>query len=280
MNRKSGVPFISRPLPGSLEWRLADGAGQSSATHRVLERLIAVAYGLTYDEVVGGFPPYEVLLDQVAALVARSVPDPTRRRSFTVLDPACGIGTVAARLAREGYTVVGLDAVEHLVGVARAKIASGDGNPRFEHRDLARNPLPEAGTIDVLVSMHTLYWHPEPRAFLDACRRALKPQGHAVFLTYSRPARVLQTFREIRAGEGLRAALRSLRWLIPTAAFERCRKYEPRYLSRDEFHQTLEDGGFEVLESRETFLAGISLLAWARPREFRGGGAERNEHRG
>jgi len=234
---------------------------------RPLERLTAVAYGLTYDAVVRGFPPYEALLDEIATLIARSEPDPGRRASIRVLDVACGIGTVAMRLARDGYTVVGLDAVAHLIGVARAKVASGTRNPRFEHLDLARDPLPGGGTFDVLVSMHTLYWHPDPRAFLDACRRSLKPEGRAVLLTYSRPARVLPTFREIQRQEGLRAALRSLRWLIPTAAFERFRDYQPRYLSRDEFHRVLDDAGFEVLESRQTFLAGISLLTWARPRE-------------
>src|ERR671931_192006 len=111
MTPKSGVPYLSRPLPGSLEWGRAP---ESTPARRILEWLLAVA---------------------------------------------CGVGTVARYLAREGYTMIGLDAVQHLVRVARAKVAFSGGNPRFEHLDLARDPLPEAGTIDVLVSMHTLYWH-------------------------------------------------------------------------------------------------------------------------
>jgi SAM-dependent methyltransferase len=119
--------------------------------------------------------------------------------------------------------------------------------------------------------MHTLYWHPEPRALLDACRRALRPDGRAVFLTYARRASVARTFRDIRARDGLGAAVEALRWLVPTAAFERFRDCEPRYLSRGEFHAALEQSGFQVLESRDTFLAGISLLVWARPRGARAG---------
>ena len=236
------------------------------AIRRVIERLLAVGYGLTYDAVVRGFGPFEALLDEVAGFLARSAPA-SGRGSMKVLDVACGTGTAAFRLAREGYTVVGLDAVGHLVEVAQKKGgAGGTPGPAFRHLDVARDPLPGAETFDALVSMHTLYWHPAPRALLDGCRRALKPGGHAVFLTYSRPARVGRTFREVWKQEGFASALRALRWLIPTALFEMFRDFEPRYLTRDEFHAALAGAGFEILESRETFLAGISLLAWVRKR--------------
>ena len=243
----------------------AGTASRPMAIRRVIERLIAVGYGLAYDAVVRGFRPYEALLDEVTGLLARFAPDPVRRSSMKVLDVACGTGTVAFRLAGEGYAVVGLDAVEHLVQVARAKSRSQAAPEAvFHHLDLARDPLPGAGTFDALVSMHTLDWHAAPKALLEGCRRALKPGGHAVFLTYSRPARVWRTFRQIRAQDGLGPAARALRWLVPTALFEMLRDFEPRYLSREEFHAALADAGFEVLESRETFLAGISLLAWVR----------------
>ena len=123
--------------------------------------------------------------------------------------------------------------------------------------------MPGAGTFDVLVSMHTLYWHPDPTALLDACRRALKPGGHAIFLTYERPAG-LTTFHEVRAAEGLGAAVRALRWLLPTMTFEFFRESEHRYLSVAAFHETLGRAGFEVLEARQTFLSGLSRLAWCR----------------
>ena len=240
------------------------GTGRSMpmAIPRLVERLVAVGYGLTYDAVVSGFGPYEALAGEVAGFVARSA---AGRRSTKVLDVACGTGTVAFRLARDGYTVVGLDAVDHLVEVARQRGRSQTALPvTFQQLDLARDPLPGAGTFDALVSMHTLYWHPDPQGLLEGCRRALKPGGHGIFLTYSRPARVFPTFREIRVREGLGPAVRALRWLVPTAGFEMLRQYEPHYLSREEFHRALTGAGFEVLESRETFLAGISLLAWVR----------------
>ena len=84
-----------------------------------LEHMIAVTYGVTYDAVVTHFPPYEAMLEEIVAFVARSVPDSTSPRATRVLDVACGIGNVSLRLAKEGYSVVGIDGVRHLVEIAR-----------------------------------------------------------------------------------------------------------------------------------------------------------------
>jgi SAM-dependent methyltransferase len=245
---------------------LADAVVQRVSTQPAVERLIAVGYGLTYDAIVRGFAPYEALLAEIVALVSRGA-SPDRAAATRVLDVSCGVGTVAERLARRGWTVVGVDAVEHLVTVARRTYRDSGLSLSFQHVDVARDPLPGAGTYDVLVSMHTLYWHPQPAALLAACRRALKPHGHAVFLTYERPAHVLRTFAEVRALRGWWEALRALRWLLPTAVFDFFRGAQPRYLSPPQFRSELQAAGFEVLETRETFLAGISLLAWARATE-------------
>src|SRR5213076_2933845 len=134
----------------------------------------------------------------------------------------------------------------------------------FEHRDIAYEPPSGDGTFDAIVSMHTLYWHPRPDALLAGCRRALKPGGHAIFLTYGRPARMLSTLREVGANGSRLDAVRALRWLLPTAIFETLRHVERRYLSEREFCAAVAAAGFEVLESRDTFLAGISRLAWTR----------------
>jgi SAM-dependent methyltransferase len=251
MLRKVGRAEVTLPI------------GDPMPIQNLAERLIAVGYGVTYDAVVRGFRPYDALLDEIAALVGRSRPSPGA--PLRVLDVSCGIGTVAGRLGRDGHAVVGLDAVGYLVAVARAKARS---EPRldvvFHHVDVARGPVPGRGTYDVVVSMHTLYWHPDPGAVLEGCRRALKPGGHAVFLTYARPADVGRLFGEIRTAQGVVAAVRALRWLVPTALFETFRDCEPRYWNEADFHGSLARAGFEVLEARQTFLAGISRLAWAR----------------
>src|SRR5215510_4074945 len=128
------------PAPDALTRELltANG-GRRGPVRAATERLIAVGYGLTYDAVVSGFPPYERLLEEVTELVARSAPAGT---SASVLDVSCGTGTVAARLAALGYRVTGVDAVGHLVDVARERWGRRGLALTFEHRDVATEPLP------------------------------------------------------------------------------------------------------------------------------------------
>ena len=239
------------------------GAGGPRTLMHATERLLAKGYGLTYDAVVSGFQPYEALLDEVFAYVERSAPVTASAPAPTILDVSCGIGTVAARLAARGYVVTAVDAVGHLVDVARRRHGHRP-SLRFEHVDVASAAAAGGGRYDVLISMHTLYWHPRPEAVIAACRRLLVPGGHAIFLTYSRPAHVVRTFNEVRARDGWGQAVRALRWLLPTAVFELMRDVERRYLTEADFHAALRTAGFEILDSRETFLAGISRLAWVR----------------
>jgi SAM-dependent methyltransferase len=228
-----------------------------------LDRAAALAYGTAYDAVVSGFPPYEALVDGIAGLIQRSVP--AGRAPARVLDVSCGTGTVAARLAGRGYEVVGLDPVARLVAAGQARHGE---RIAFHCVDAASGPVPESGSYDVVVSVNTLYWHPAPDRLLPACRGALRPGGHGVFLTYARPARVVRTFRQMRGREGLVPALRALRWLVPTAAFEWLRQCEHRYLSCPELMGALTGAGFEVLEIRPAFLADLVLVAWVRASGF------------
>ncbi len=232
---------------------------------RGIEHAVAVGYGLTYEAIVSSFPPYRGLLEEVAGYAKRSIGPRRDPRSAHVLDVASGIGTLAFRLAREGYTIVGLDGVEYLVEIAREKRrARNVPNVGFHRIDIGGDEVPWQDAFDFAVSLHTLYWHPRPPQVLAATRRALRPGGHALFLNYSRPARVIQTFETIRAREGLGAAVGALRWLVPTALFEGFRDYEPHYTDADALHTLLARAGFEVLEAKRTFLADISCLAWVR----------------
>jgi ubiquinone/menaquinone biosynthesis C-methylase UbiE len=230
-----------------------------------LEHGIAVGYGLTYDAIVRSFGPYARLLEDVVGYAARSVGPRPQPRSAHLIDIAAGIGTLAFRLAREGYTVTALDGVEYLVEIAREKRRARQvPNVAFHHLDIGRDTLPWQDAFDFAVSLHTLYWHPHPARILDATRRVLRPGGHALFLNYSRPAHVVPTFQQIRARAGWRPALGALRWLVPTAIFEQFRDYAPHYTDEREFHELLTQAGFEILEAKRTFLADISVLAWVR----------------
>src|SRR5262249_57421990 len=108
-----------QPVGGGPRVAAAARVGDRMPFRDALEHMIAVTYGVTYDAVVTHFPPYEAMLEEIVAFVARSIPDGTAVPAAPVLDVACGIGNVSLRLAREGYSVVGVDRVEHLVAIAR-----------------------------------------------------------------------------------------------------------------------------------------------------------------
>src|SRR4029079_2001595 len=131
-----------------------------------------------------------------------------------ILDVACGTGSVVRRLAARGHVVVRVDPVEPLVDRAR-QISRGSASCRFYSLDVACQEVPDTGSFDAVVSMHTLYWHPARERVLDACRTALRPGGHAIVLTYSRPASVIPVARALWRDKGAGAALQSLRWLLP-----------------------------------------------------------------
>src|SRR5437773_780256 len=122
----------------------------------VVEHMIAVTYGITYDTVVTRFRPYETMLGEIVALVTRSAP-------------------------------------------------------------------------------------------VAGCRGALKPGGRAIRLTYVRPAGVIQACRHVGRSQGPGAAVRALRWLVPTAAGQSFRDCEPRYVSETDLREAVDRAGFGVL---------------------------------
>ena len=121
------------------------------------------------------------------------------------------------------------------------------------------------GAFDQVVSLHALYVHPDPHAVLREAWRVLKPGGHLVIVNHTRQVGQWSTFREIRTRDGLRAALKSLLWLLPNWIFEAARKrVGPHYWDEGRLAANLEAIGFRVLETRRTFLNATSVLAWAR----------------
>jgi hypothetical protein len=76
---------------GILEPELLNTGGPRALKH-ASERLLAKSYGLMYDAVVSGFPPYETLLDEVFAYLERSAPVRAGGPQPAVLDISCGVG--------------------------------------------------------------------------------------------------------------------------------------------------------------------------------------------
>lgn len=221
-------------------------------------KVAALGYAFAYDAIVSGYAPFETLADLIGTRLAAEI-----GRDGRVLDVSCGTGILARRLATHGLSVTGVDPV---ATVARRRApASMTARLSFDAADIAREPI--AGALfDALVSMHTLGWHPDRRALLAGCRASLRSGAPAIFVAATRPPAIVPALRRLTAREGLAAALRALRWLVPTALFERVRDTALYYPSQDELAATLEAAGFDVLECVPTFVADLSLLVRARRR--------------
>ena len=228
-----------------------------------LDRWLSIVYGFVYDIIFERFAPYRVLEREVLGLVEAGAPPDTPRHEVRVLELGCGPGTLALSLGAAGFSVTGIDRYAALLDVAREKRrARRLTNLAFSGADVKTF---EDGTFDQVVTVHALYVDPTPERVIVEAARVLKPGGHAVFVNHVRRFAPWQTFRGAIRAAGFLHALATLVWLVPNVVFEAARRpVGPHYWNEAEFARHLAAAGFTVLEVRRTFLAGGSLLVWAR----------------
>ena len=101
----------------------------------------------------------------------------------TVVDLACGTGSVTAILARMGYPVLGVDMSEEMLTEAAMKTMDCDPMPRFVCQKLQQLHLPRA--VDMAVcALDSLDYITDPDDCKEAIRRvykALNPGGIFIF---------------------------------------------------------------------------------------------------
>ena len=117
-----------------------------------------------------------------AAFLARRLgksPIPVR----TVLDLACGTGTIACLLAKRGYEVVAADGSEEMLTQAAAKAAGLDRPPLFLQQAMPRLRLaqPVDAVVSTLDSLNYLTAERDLRETFRRVRRWLKPGGLFLF---------------------------------------------------------------------------------------------------
>src|SRR5271163_4760524 len=98
------------------------------------------------------------------------------------LDAGCGSGTLARYLVESGARVLGVDAAEEMITLARELSSQDVATPqlRFEHiATIAHLPLPNQ-SLDGILCSSVLEYVSDPAACLAEFARVLRPHGRLI----------------------------------------------------------------------------------------------------
>jgi 2-polyprenyl-6-hydroxyphenyl methylase / 3-demethylubiquinone-9 3-methyltransferase len=144
----------------------------------------------------GKFKPLHMLnpcrLDYITAQIAaefdRDLSTEKPLGGLRLLDIGCGGGLLAEPMARLGAEVVGADAAERNIPVAR--VHAEQSGLEIDYRHTTAEALAEAGEVfDVVLNMEVVEHVVDPQAYLTACRRLLRPGGLMITSTINRNAK-------------------------------------------------------------------------------------------
>ena len=113
---------------------------------------------------------------RLAPVIARFL---TRNRCRKILDLGCGNGALAERLAREGFSVTGVDPDEQGIALAR-KRARGEFIVASCYDDPERLGLTDFDAVICLEVIEHLYW---PGAAIQFAKKALTDSGWLIVST-------------------------------------------------------------------------------------------------
>ncbi|MEL6607279.1 MAG: bifunctional 2-polyprenyl-6-hydroxyphenol methylase/3-demethylubiquinol 3-O-methyltransferase UbiG [Pseudomonadota bacterium] len=144
-------------------------------------------------DVNGKFKPLHMLnpcrLDyitrQIAAEFDRDLSKPQPFEGLRLLDIGCGGGLLCEPMARLGATVIGADAAERNIPVA--KVHAEQSGLTIDYRHTTAEAMAEAGEqFDVVLNMEVVEHVADPLAYLTACQQLLRPGGLHICSTINR----------------------------------------------------------------------------------------------
>ena len=142
--------------------------------------------------------------DQIAARFGR---DPRAARPFEglrILDIGCGGGLLCEPMARLGASVVGVDASETNIEVA--KLHAAEAGVKIDYRAGTAEELADQGeTFDVILNMEVVEHVADVDFYLSRCAAMVKPSGIMIVATINRTLKAL--------GLAIIGAEYVLRWL-------------------------------------------------------------------
>jgi 2-polyprenyl-6-hydroxyphenyl methylase / 3-demethylubiquinone-9 3-methyltransferase len=160
-------------------------------------------------------------------------------QGLRILDIGCGAGILSEPLARLGAAIVGADAAETNIAVARRHAARA--GLTIDYRAVTAEVLADAGErFDIVLAMEVVEHVADVDLFVRRCAEMVKPGGLMVVATINR---TLKSFALIIVG-----AEYILR-LLPRGTHDWNKLVRP-----DELEPALEENGLEIVDERGVIL--------------------------
>lgn len=130
----------------------------------------------------------DYITNQIAAEFARDLTDNLPFKGLRILDIGCGGGLLSEPMARLGAEVVGADAAERNIPVAR--LHAEQAGLKIDYRHTTAEAMAAKGEqFDVVLNMEVVEHVASPIDYLTACRDLLKPGGLMIASTINRNAK-------------------------------------------------------------------------------------------
>lgn len=177
----------------------------------------------------------DYIADQIAAEFGRDRRGLRPFQRLRVLDIGCGGGLVSEPMARLGAEVVGADATEVNIGVARAH--ADQQGLEIDYRATTAEALADGGEVfDIVLALEIVEHVADPAAFVATCRRLVRPGGLVIVSTLNRTARSF--------GAAIVGAEWIMRWL-PRGTHDWA-----RFITPEELAAKAESAGLVVADRR------------------------------
>ena len=127
----------------------------------------------------------DYIVSQIALEFDRDIKSKEPFKGLIILDIGCGGGLLCEPMARLGATVVGVDAAERNIPVAKAHASRS--NLSIDYRVGTAEQLVESGNkFDVVLNMEVVEHVANPLSYLTACQELLVKGGLMICSTINR----------------------------------------------------------------------------------------------